>query len=81
MTIERPNGRQLDDIVRTAIVLESQWTHSQTWEGANHFTCSEVEALADLLSALGAHELARNFIESHSHSDEPGDAHYVGADG
>lgn len=43
---------------------------------ASKLTCSEVEALAELLSAMGGNEQAEGWIEEHTETDEPGDAHH-----
>lgn len=43
-----------------------------------HFTCDEVEGLADVLRAAGEHEAAARMIASHAETDHPGDQHYQG---
>ena len=43
---------------------------------AMHFTCTEAEAIADLLRALGGDEDADVFMDSHAEYDQPGDIHY-----
>lgn len=40
-------------------------------------TCSELDALADLLAALGEEGAAKAWTESHALHDEDGDAHYT----
>lgn len=39
-------------------------------------TCSELDALADLLAALGEDSAAQAWTDSHALHDEEGDAHY-----
>jgi hypothetical protein len=41
-------------------------------------SCSEVNALADLLTALGRPDLASAWIEAHARGDDSGDANYRG---
>jgi hypothetical protein len=41
-------------------------------------SCVEVEALADLLRALGEPATADTWIQEHARDDEAGDAHYLG---
>ncbi|MER7063921.1 hypothetical protein [Streptomyces albidoflavus] len=43
---------------------------------AARFTCIEIEALAELLKALGRPDLADTWIEAHALDDDKGDAHY-----
>ena len=45
---------------------------------APRLNCSEVEALAGLLRALGKHAIADTWVQEHAASDELGDAHYQG---
>jgi hypothetical protein len=40
--------------------------------------CTEVDALAELLRALGAEQAADEWIDAHSEDDEPNDAHFQG---
>jgi hypothetical protein len=42
--------------------------------------CTEVDALADLLRAAGATDIAALWIGRHAESDEEGDAHHSGTD-
>lgn len=43
----------------------------------NHFTCSEVEAVTDLLDALGEQRLSNVVVSDHAEADEdPDDMHY-----
>lgn len=42
---------------------------------ATHLTCSEVEALADLLVALGEQRLSELWIRAHAEGDDCGDMH------
>lgn len=46
-----------------------------TAESAQHLTCTELDALARVLSVAGWPEAARSFVEAHAASDEEGDAH------
>lgn len=43
-----------------------------------HFTCDEVEGLADVLRAAGEQKAAARMITSHAETDNPGDLHYQG---
>lgn len=43
---------------------------------ATHFNCSEAEAVAGLLRALGGDEDADVFMEAHAEGDMEGDEHY-----
>ncbi|MDH2425766.1 hypothetical protein [Sphaerisporangium sp. TRM90804] len=45
-------------------------------EVAQSLTCSEVDALADLLTALGRPDLAAEWVDAHADQDDQGDAHY-----
>ncbi|WP_435218749.1 hypothetical protein [Streptomyces sp. bgisy034] len=40
--------------------------------------CTEVDALADLLRALGATQAADEWINAHGEDDEPGERHFRG---
>lgn len=40
--------------------------------------CTEVDALADLLRALGAEQAADEWIDAHTKDDDPGDGHFHG---
>lgn len=40
-------------------------------------TCSELDALTDLLAALGEETVAQAWTDSHALHDEEGDAHYT----
>lgn len=40
-------------------------------------TCSELDALADLLSTLGEESAAKAWTDSHALHDEEGDTHYI----
>lgn len=43
---------------------------------ATQLTCSEVEVLADLLTALECPGLATAWIDAHAEQDDPGDLHH-----
>ncbi|RBQ21592.1 hypothetical protein DP939_02455 [Spongiactinospora rosea] len=43
---------------------------------ATKLACSEVDALAAMLTAIGREDLAAVWIEDHAEDDEEGDAHY-----
>lgn len=45
---------------------------------AGHFTCTEMEALCRLLTALGHTDTASRWLEHHARSDEAEDRHYLG---
>lgn len=42
------------------------------------FTCSEIEAIADVFRAADRHDAAVFIVDEHADSDEPGDHHYKG---
>ncbi|MEV1245111.1 hypothetical protein [Nonomuraea sp. NPDC049750] len=43
------------------------------------FSCTEIDALAELLIALGHADLADAWVDAHARDDDEGDAHYRGA--
>ena len=43
---------------------------------ADTYTCDEIDALTALLCALGAHEVAESWLESHARGDSEDDEHY-----
>lgn len=47
---------------------------------ATKLSCSEVEALADMLTVAGAPEAAALWIDCHAEGDDPGDDHYTGTE-
>lgn len=46
------------------------------YDQATAFTCTEADALADLLRAAGHTNTAAVFIEAHAEGDDEGDDHY-----
>ena len=44
------------------------------WE---HFTCTEIESIADVLRAVGRSDVAEFILAEHGEHDEPGDEHYT----
>lgn len=44
---------------------------------ASKLTCTEFDALAGLLQALGQHDAHRAWLDHHAAADDSGDAHYV----
>lgn len=52
------------------------WCGALTGDVAAALNCAEVEVLADLLCALGAHQAASEWIDAHAEDDTPGDDHY-----
>lgn len=50
------------------------------WDLATKLSCSEVDALAGMLSAAGAPEAAARWIDYHAEGDYSGDDHYTGTD-
>jgi hypothetical protein len=40
--------------------------------------CTEVDTLADLLRALGAEQVADEWIDAHAEADDPSDGHFQG---
>lgn len=51
------------------------WTGHLAVDIAHKLTCLEAEAIADLFAAHDNDELAAQWIDMHSHSDECGDLH------
>lgn len=47
-------------------------------DDAIRLNCEEVDALAELLTALGRPDLATIWIEAHAVDDDSGDAHHSG---
>jgi hypothetical protein len=71
----------MSDEIEKAVALQ---TFADTWsDGMLHLhigsllTCTEAEALAGALEALGSPEGAKSLLESHAEGDEPEDLHYV----
>jgi hypothetical protein len=52
------------------------WSEGPAGDIAQALTCTEADALAQLLSATGFDDAAEAWIDAHSLSDEEGDAHY-----
>lgn len=46
------------------------------WDVGIRLACSEVDALAALLTAIGREDLAAEWIEAHATDDDEGDDHY-----
>jgi len=46
-------------------------------DNASAFTCSEIEAIADLYRAAGRTDEASYLIDRHAAGDDEGDAHYT----
>lgn len=44
------------------------------WE---HFTCTEIESIADVLRVAGRDEVAEFILAEHAEYDEPGDEHHI----
>lgn len=60
-------------------VFRKVWSRSDlAGDLGERLTCTEVEALAELLTALGAPEAAAVWLEAHADGDDPDDAHYRG---
>jgi hypothetical protein len=53
-----------------ALLGMSEMFHTST------FTCSEIDALGNLVALVRDEETAREFVFSHAQQDEPGDRHY-----
>jgi Na+/H+ antiporter NhaC len=64
----------IKDRIATAFV--SNWTGYLADEIGIALSCSEVEALAALLTEMGCPELAATWIEFHAAGDDEGDAHH-----
>ncbi|MFE6362947.1 hypothetical protein ACFVP3_23485 [Streptomyces sp. NPDC057806] len=52
------------------------WCGQLTQEVAPGLNCAEVEALAEILRALGAEQAANEWVQEHAVEDEPGDEHF-----
>ena len=52
------------------------WSQGLSADIAPALTCTEVDALADLLAAAGRSDAAEAWIDTHRASDEEGDRHY-----
>lgn len=63
-----------------AVFLEQFSSSDLAAEVASTLTCSEVDALANLLSAQGAdaESAAAYWLAAHAENDDEGDAHYQG---
>ena len=57
-------------------VFLTVWSGGMSADIAQALTCTEVDALAELLNATGYSDAAEAWIEAHRASDEEGDAHY-----
>jgi hypothetical protein len=79
----RPKPRQHSAfLVSPAVVAEftDTWADSMlALHVAPNLTCSEVDALSEMLSELGQPETAALWIECHAEKDEPDDTHYAPA--
>lgn len=63
-------AQQLQTIADATAELERAWNLTCAWEDApEHFTCSEMDALAELLRALGLADLADRMVEGHAWAD------------
>jgi len=62
----------------TAAFLEQFSSSDLAAEVASALTCSEVDALANLLTAQGADAAAADWLAAHAENDDEGDAHYQG---
>lgn len=60
----------------TAATFAGAFSQHLADEVATTLSCSEVEALAELLSALGRHDLGAAWIGAHAEQDDEGDMHY-----
>ena len=47
-------------------------------DNAHHFSCSEAEAIADLIREAQDDASAEQFLLAHAADDDEGDAHFVG---
>ena len=67
----------IEEVARAATAF-SEVANSGLWgDVAVSFGCSEAEALADLLIAVGLTGDAHSLLEYHATDDDWGDAHYV----
>lgn len=61
-----------------AVFLEQFRSSDLAAELASALTCSDVNALANLLSTQGADAAAADWLAPHAENDDEGDAHYQG---
>ncbi|MCS5498210.1 hypothetical protein NY547_13250 [Cnuibacter physcomitrellae] len=47
---------------------------------ASRLSCTEIDALVDLLAAAGAEDAAACWLDHHGPADDPGDEHYLSPD-
>jgi hypothetical protein len=68
------NQQQLDAVVK----FFNTWGSDTLGDIATSLTCTEAEAMADLLRAFGHERTAEWFIKDHAAGDDEGDLHYEG---
>jgi hypothetical protein len=54
--------------------------HPALLDLAEHFTCTEAEAVATILRTVRCEEVAEAFLDAHAEGDEEGDDHWPGTD-
>lgn len=74
----RRSTHQLPPEVQAAVADVDRAMHFVWSDIGPHFTCSEVNALVNLLHALGLYDAAAMVLEGHAESDEDDDEHYRG---
>jgi hypothetical protein len=62
-----------DDVVKTFIDTFGAYTACDVGPA---LTCTEVDALYDLLTAMDSPDLAEMWVDGHAEGDEPDDLHY-----
>lgn len=79
MNYARQDGRNaLSPVLVPADVAHEftdRWDDCLAYFLATKLTCIEVDALAELLRALGAAHQAASWLDTHARRDVPGDAH------
>lgn len=70
-------NNELSTALDTFLEVFSAWTLGDL---GPHLTCTEADALANLLNAAGRPDLAEALSEGHAAEDDAGDAHYTEED-
>lgn len=65
-----------EDLLRAAHRLADMFGSEELGSSVGtHMTCTEAEALADVMRAVGEDEAAARFLRGHSEGDDEGDDH------
>lgn len=76
-------GEVIADLLPALESLHQQalgWTDGMVDDLFGAMQCSEVDALAEVLIAIGDRPIAEAIISAHAKNDEPGDSHVDGGD-